>query len=110
MILAARAMGYRSVVLDPNPQSPAAQVADHQVVADYADVEALTIMARQCDVVTYEFENVSVAALHHIIDQVPVRPNPQLLWVSQNRIEKRECANGWGCPRQNFRQSPIVIS
>lgn len=102
MILAARAMGYRSVVLDPNPQSPAAQVADHQVVADYADVEALTIMARQCDVVTYEFENVSVAALHHIIDQVPVRPNPQLLWVSQNRIREKEMCQRLGLPTAKF--------
>jgi 5-(carboxyamino)imidazole ribonucleotide synthase len=52
--------GYRTVILDPASEAPAAQVANNQIVAAYDDPAALTQLADLCDVVTYEFENVPV--------------------------------------------------
>ena len=61
LALAARAMGYRIVVQDPDPACPAAAVADRMVVAGYDDVGAAIRLASWSDVVTYELEHVAVA-------------------------------------------------
>ena len=39
--IAARTMGYRVWVLDPNPDSPAGALADRHLQADYLDQDAL---------------------------------------------------------------------
>ena len=49
---AARAMGYRIVVLDPDPDCPAAAIADRVVVGAYDDVAAARQVAAASDVVT----------------------------------------------------------
>ena len=67
MTISAKEMGFRVGVLDPAVDCPTAQVADWHIVAAYDDVFALEEMARRCDVITYEFENVSVDALNAII-------------------------------------------
>ena len=58
LAMAAARLGYRTIVLEPQADCPAAQVANHQIVAAYDDAVALRELARSCDVVTYEFENV----------------------------------------------------
>jgi 5-(carboxyamino)imidazole ribonucleotide synthase len=63
MALAAKAMGYRIIVLDPTPNAPAGQVADDQIVAAYGDTAALLQLAQASDVLTYEFENVDLTTL-----------------------------------------------
>ena len=57
-----RALGYRTIILEPQADCPAAQVANRQIVAAYDDPAALAELAGSCAVVTYEFENVPVAA------------------------------------------------
>jgi len=61
--LRARAMGYRVVVLEPDPRSPAGAAADRHIVAPYDDPAALTELAESCDAITIEFENVPADAL-----------------------------------------------
>ncbi len=86
MALAAKAMGYRVVVLDPTLDSPCGQVADEQIIAEYDDKEALQKLARISDVVTYEFENVDYEALQSIEKQVDVPQGSELLSITQDRI------------------------
>ena len=62
LAMAAARLSYRVVVLEPQADCPAAQVANRQIVAAYDDPAALAELAAACDVVTYEFENVPVAA------------------------------------------------
>ncbi len=89
-VAAARTMGYRTMVLDPDPQSPAGQLAHEHVCAGYDDVEALDAMAERCDAVTVEFENVPTTALELMQRHVPVSPSPSALAVLQDRVlEKR---------------------
>ena len=64
MALDAKYTGMKVVVLDPTPACPAGQVADDQIVAEYADVKAIEELAHRSDVLTYEFENVDLAALY----------------------------------------------
>ena len=68
--LAARAMGYRLAVLDPDPDCPAAGIADRMVVAGYDDVGAALRLAELSDVVTYELEHVAPS----VVDAIDVAP------------------------------------
>ena len=59
----AKEQGYRVVVLDPAADCVANGVCDAQVVAAYDDVAALLELAKQVDVLTFEFENIDAHAL-----------------------------------------------
>lgn len=77
LAMAAARLNHRTIVLEPQVYCPAAQVCNDQIVADYDDERALAELARRCDVVTYEFENVPVAAAETLAASVPVYPPPQ---------------------------------
>lgn len=93
--IAARNLGYRVCVLEPDTNSPAGQLADEHIVAPYDDSKALQKMARHCDVVTTEFENISAEALNTLAENTLVRPNGKAVEKAQDRsVEKafiREC-------------------
>jgi len=86
---AARAMGYRIVVLDPDPDCPAAAVADRVVIGSYDDVGAALRLADASAVVTYELEHVTAAVVEAIEASVPVRPGRGPLLVTQDRLTER---------------------
>ncbi len=56
-VMAAASMGYRTIVLDPDPSAPAGLLAHEHLVAAYDDPDALRRLAFDCDAVTTEFEN-----------------------------------------------------
>lgn len=89
-VLAARTMGYRTTVLEPDPASPAGAVADVHLIAAYDDPVALDEMAATCAVVTTEFENAPAAALERIAAHVPVRPSPAAISIMQDRIAEKQ--------------------
>ncbi|MGM0139558.1 phosphoribosylaminoimidazole carboxylase, ATPase subunit [Enterococcus sp. DIV0755b] len=89
MTISAKEMGFRVGVLDPAADCPTAQVADWHIVAAYDDVFALEEMARRCDVITYEFENVSVDALNAIIYSANVPQGTDLLAITQDRLMEK---------------------
>ena len=72
---AATRLGYRVHVFEPQANSPAGAVAHKEVNAPYEDLAALAAFARECDVITYEFENVPAAPLKHIESLAPLRPH-----------------------------------
>jgi 5-(carboxyamino)imidazole ribonucleotide synthase len=85
------------VVLDPAAESPAGEVADVQLKADYADQAALAQMARQCSAVTVEFENIPAQTLQTLSGAVPVRPGAGALGIAQDRVREKQflAANGF---------------
>ncbi len=87
--IAARRLGYRTVVLDPDPASPGAQVADQLVQGRLDDPAAIETLAQHTAVVTYEFENVDADAVAALERRVPVHPSSQLLRTSQHRIREK---------------------
>jgi len=89
LALAARSMGYRIAVMDPDPDCPTAALADRQVVAGYDDVGGALRLAASSDVVTYELEHVAVAIVDALDGVVPVRPGRLPLLVTQDRIAER---------------------
>ena len=88
--VAARTMGYRVVVLDPDPLCGAGLIADVHIKADYTDQAGLEEMARQCDAITLEFENIPSESLRFIADKTTVYPVAESLEIAQNRdLEKQ---------------------
>jgi 5-(carboxyamino)imidazole ribonucleotide synthase len=86
---AARAMGYRIIVLDPDPECPAAAIADGVVVGTYEDVAAARELAAASDVVTYELEHVAADVVAAVAETTPVRPGIEPLRVTQDRLAER---------------------
>ena len=88
-LIAARTMGYRTVVLDPEPAAPAGAVADVHIRADYDDRAALTRLGDRCDVVTTEFENPPASALAYLARRTLVAPSPEVVGIAQDRIAEK---------------------
>jgi len=92
---AAQRLGYRTVVLDPDPDSPAGLVAHEHLCARYDDPDALAALAARCDAVTTEFENVPAPSLAALAQSMPVAPAAQAVATCQHRA--REKAHFVGC-------------
>ena len=97
-VMAARELGYRVMVLDPDRYSPAGRIADEHLAAAYDDQHALNNMARSCSAVTTEFESVPSAALTYLARFVPVRPGAEAVAVCQNRSAEKGFLKQHGLP------------
>lgn len=86
--MAAKRMGYKVTVLDPDPDAPAADFADEHICAAYDDEAALEKLA-QCAAVTTEFENVNAAAMTKLAQKTRVTPAGELVAIAQNRIDEK---------------------
>jgi len=95
---ACRRMGYGFAVLAPEERPPAAALADLHVRAPLDDPAALRDFARRVDVVTFEFENVSSAALAEATAVGTVRPSPAVLHVTQHRGREKAFLAAAGLP------------
>lgn len=87
--VAARTMGYRVMVLDPDPASPAAELANGHICAAFDDRAALEKLGRACAAVTTEFENVPAESLDYLAQFCPVRPSAAAVAIAQNRIREK---------------------
>ncbi|MCL6517425.1 5-(carboxyamino)imidazole ribonucleotide synthase [Alicyclobacillus sp.] len=96
MAIAARQMGYGVVTLDPTPDSPCGQVADHQVVAALDDAKAARELARRSDVVTYEFENVDAAVAKALEQDAHLPQGSRLLHITQHRLREKAAVRAAG--------------
>lgn len=94
--MAARNMGYKTVVLEPDPRCPAAEVADQHIQADYTDSEALGCLAEQCDAITTEFENVPAESLEFLSSRRPVHPSADAVAIARHRIQEKDFASQAG--------------
>ena len=96
--LAARAMGYRVQVLDPDPDCAARPVVDRVVAAPFDDADAAADLARACDVVTLEIEQIAPAALEATVTHAPLRPGAEILRIVQHRGRQKRWLAGHGFP------------
>lgn len=101
-VIAARTMGYRTMVLEPDPHAPAGAVADVHLVAAYDDDDALAELAGACAVVTTEFENPPATALHQLAESTLVRPSPTAIAIAQDRRTEKRFLAGIDVPIAPF--------
>lgn len=101
---AARALGYRVAILDPDPECPAAAIADRLVLAPYDDIGAGLELARGCAVVTYELEHVSAVLVDALDAERPVRPGAFTLRTTQHRLAERRFLESIDAPTAPWRE------
>lgn len=95
LALAAAQLGYRCHIYAPEAESPAFDVAAATIAA-YDDEAALEAFAAAVDVVTYEFENIPVAAVELIAGKIPVFPSADVLRVTQDRLREKDFVTSTG--------------
>ncbi len=88
--LAAARLGFRCHVFATEPDSPGEQVCNRATVAAYDDGDALDGFAAAVDVVTFEFENIPADAVRRIATTTPVRPRPEILEITQDRLREKD--------------------
>jgi 5-(carboxyamino)imidazole ribonucleotide synthase len=103
LAMAAARLGLETVVLDPDPDPPAAAVAGRAIRAGYHELEGLKALAEASDVVTFEFENVPAETVEQLIAMgARVAPSARALAVAQDRVDEKVFLNSAGAPTVAF--------
>lgn len=89
LAMAAARLGLRARVFADRAEDPSVHVTANPVVAAYDDVEAVAAFAAGVDLVTYEFENVSLALAAAAAGCAPLAPSARSLDVTQDRLHER---------------------
>jgi 5-(carboxyamino)imidazole ribonucleotide synthase len=84
-VMAARSMGYRVRVMDPEATCPASFVADEVIVGKWDDVDAARRLATGVDAVTLEIEQIGVDALTAVAQFAPLRPGVEPIRIIQDK-------------------------
>ncbi|HEX4309069.1 MAG TPA: 5-(carboxyamino)imidazole ribonucleotide synthase [Acidobacteriaceae bacterium] len=101
--MAARTMGYRVRVMDPEAECPASFVVDEVVVGNWDDVEAARRLAAGADAVTLEIEQIGVDALREVAALAPLRPGVEPIRIIQDKILQKVWLKENGFPVGAFR-------
>jgi 5-(carboxyamino)imidazole ribonucleotide synthase len=101
LALAGYPLGLRFRFFDSAHEAPVRDLAEF-VRADFTDADALDRFADGLQVVTYEFENVPVAAAQRLTRRVPVYPSPSALQASQDRLDEKSLFRRLGIPTASF--------
>src|ERR1051325_1415299 len=102
--LAARELGYRIVIYSPDNDSPAGKIGDREITASYNDLDQIQSFARSVQVVTFEFENVPAPTTRAVAQIVPVRPDGDVLHITQHRLREKTFLQQAGFPVTPFRR------
>ena len=108
LALAAAALGYRVQVYSPDTDSPAGQVAAGEVVGGYEDAAAIARFAAGVDLLTFEFENLSSAAVAAAARHTVVRPGAEVLATAQNRQREKQFLSAAGFPVATWSPLPVA--
>ena len=102
--MAARTLGYNVHILDPDANCAAGAVADRVVAARFDDADAASELARHCDVVTLEIEQISPAAMDAVARHAPLRPSKAIVEVIQDRARQKRWLSDNGLPLGAYRE------
>jgi 5-(carboxyamino)imidazole ribonucleotide synthase len=100
--LAGYPLGLEFVFLDPSAAACANPLGKH-LHGDYNDIDLLAQLAKNADVVTYEFENVPANVADFLSAHTQVHPSPKALAVAQDRLVEKDFFNGIGIPTPDYR-------
>jgi 5-(carboxyamino)imidazole ribonucleotide synthase len=101
--IAARTMGYRVRVMDPEPACPASFVSDETIVGRWDNVAAARKLATGADAVTLEIEQIGVDALGEVARIAPLRPGVEPIRIIQDKTLQKSWLAEHGFPVGAFR-------
>ena len=101
--MAARTMGYRVRVMDPEPACPASFVVDETITGRWDDVDAAKRLAANAGAVTLEIEQIGVDALTEVARIAPLRPGVEPVRIIQDKLLQKMWLSESGFPIGPFR-------
>ncbi len=103
LAIAARELGIKTIVLDPTPGCPAAEVADEHVLGDFTDADAIRALADTVDVLTFEIESAHAETLEALASEgFPVHPTPATLSTIKDKLHQKTYLSERGIPVAPF--------
>jgi len=101
LALAGHPLGMQFVFLDPAPDACANVLGEH-LCSDYSDKDHLRMLADECDVVTFEFENAPADTIAFLSQFVPVYPPAQALRTARDRLLEKTLFRDLNIATPNF--------
>jgi 5-(carboxyamino)imidazole ribonucleotide synthase len=101
--MAARSMGYRVRVMDPDAACPASFVVDETIAGRWDDADAARRLATGADAVTLEIEQIGVEALSEVARIAPLRPGVEPIRIIQDKTLQKVWLAENGFPVGPFR-------
>jgi 5-(carboxyamino)imidazole ribonucleotide synthase len=101
LALAGYPLGLRFLILEPEADACAGQVAE-LLQGAYDDQEKLAQLADRVDAVTFDFENVPAATARFLAQGVAVFPPPLALELAQDRLAEKILFQELGIPTPPF--------
>ena len=101
--MAARTMGYRVRVMDPESACPASFIADQTIVGRWDDRRAARMLAAGADAVTLEIEQIGIDALSEVARIAPLRPGVEPIRIIQDKTLQKTWLADAGFPVGPFR-------
>jgi 5-(carboxyamino)imidazole ribonucleotide synthase len=101
LTIEAKKLGFHVTVIDPTPSSPAAQVADTQIIAGYSDPKATKKLLTECDYVTLEIEHIDTKTLKNISTS-KMNPSPQTIEIIKDKFSQKEYLTNHSIPTAEF--------
>lgn len=91
LVIAARKLGFKTVVLDPTPNSPAGLVADKQILGSFKDPKAIRELSLECDFMTFELESADADTLHELKKEgKEIHPSPETLLIIKDKFKQKK--------------------
>ncbi len=104
LVLAGHPLGFKFMVLDPDPEAPAAQVGADHLPCSFTDKNALGKLTKQCDLVSYEFENVDADSVEWMEQRVDLPQGSQMLRTAQHRLREKRAIRDLGIEVTGFHE------
>jgi len=105
IVKAAKSLGCVCVVLDPVPDCPAGQIAARQIVGGYHDAAKIRELAADCDVLTFDLEDIGVGALAELeAEGHRIHPSASVLKIIQDKLTQKQFLRDHGIPTPDFEE------
>ncbi len=98
MCQAAKKIDVETIIFTDNNDSPAIKFSDKNFIDKYDNYTLIGEFIKECDVITYEFENIPFETLNYIQNKKSVFPSPDINNIIQDRLTEKDFINGLNIP------------
>lgn len=108
MLPAVKKLGFQSQVLD-RPEAPCRDLADHFIEGDFSNRQDCLKLS-DCDVVSFELENISFEAYCELSKKTETHPSPRVLETIQNKAKQKAFLKSLEIPTSPFEVLNFTLS
>jgi 5-(carboxyamino)imidazole ribonucleotide synthase len=101
MALAGYPLGLDFLFLDRDARTPGGQVGPI-LAGEFTDAKLLAQLSQRCEVVTFDWENIPVAALENLPGQARISPPLRALAAAQDRLSEKRTFELLGIPTTRY--------